>query len=213
MDQELRDAREDYQLDSLSEKQAPERPLELFSNWLNEYKSLGNRDHNAMLLTTVKENNSPASRIVLLKGLSKGGMEFYSNYQSNKGIEMSKNPNVALTFFWPQLEKQIRVEGRVEKLSPEESDAYFRVRPRTSQIGAWVSPQSNTIDNREFLEERVVFFEKKFEGQEVPRPPHWGGYRVNPNFYEFWQGRSSRLHDRLIYQKQGSDWMKSRLAP
>lgn len=213
MDQELRAAREDYQLDSLSENQAPERPLELFSIWLNEYKSLGHRDHNAMLLTTVKENNSPASRIVLLKGLSKEGMEFYSNYESNKGKEMSKNQNVALTFFWPQLEKQIRIEGLVEKTNPIESDAYFKIRPRASQIGAWVSPQSNVIDKREFLEERASFFENKFEGQEVPRPEHWGGYRVIPNFYEFWQGRSSRLHDRLVYQKEDSVWVKSRLAP
>lgn len=213
MDKELRNAREDYQMGSLTEHQVPERPLELFEYWLQEYKSSGNKDHNAMLLTTVKENNSPASRIVLLKGLSKEGMEFFTNYKSNKAKQIANNPNVALTFFWPSLEKQIRIEGEVEKLTEAESDAYFMVRPRASQIGAWVSPQSIRIDNREFLEEKVGYYEKKFEGQEVPRPEHWGGYRVNPSFYEFWQGRSSRLHDRLVYQKEGSKWNIGRLAP
>ncbi len=213
MDKELRDAREDYLMGSLSENHVPESPLKLFNFWLEEFKASGNKDHNAMLLTTVKEDNRPASRIVLLKGLSKDGMEFFTNYESNKGKEMENNPNVALSFFWPELEKQIRIEGTVEKLSPEESDAYFKVRPRGSQIGAWVSPQSQKIEERDFLEQRVLFFEKKFEGQEVPRPDHWGGYRVNPNFYEFWQGRTSRLHDRVTYSQIEGQWKISRIAP
>lgn len=213
MDKELRNAREDYQMGSLVENQLPERPLELFQEWLNEWKSTGVKDHNAMLLTTVKENNNPSSRIVLLKGISKEGMEFFTNYDSDKGKQMENNPNVALTFYWPELEKQVRVEGIVEKLSPEESDSYFRVRPRASKIGAWVSPQSKTIENREFLEQRVFHFEKKFEGKEVPRPENWGGYRVKPSFYEFWQGRSSRLHDRITYNREAPNWTLERLAP
>ena len=126
---------------------------------------------------------------------------------------MSKNPNIGLTFFWPDLERQIRIEGQVEKMSPEESDAYFNIRPRASQIGAWVSPQSEAIKNREYLEERISFFEEKFKGMEVPRPEHWGGYRLMPSFYEFWQGRSSRLHDRICYKKQDSNWLIERRAP
>lgn len=210
---ELRDAREDYQKGSLSENHLPQRPLDLFESWLKEYKDTGNKDHNAMLLTTVKEDNSPSSRIVLLKGIAKEGLEFYTNYQSNKAKEMSKNPNIGLTFFWPDLERQIRIEGQVEKMSPEESDAYFNIRPRASQIGAWVSPQSEAIKNRDYLEERILFFEEKFKGMEVPRPEHWGGYRLMPSFYEFWQGRSSRLHDRICYKKQDSNWLIERRAP
>jgi pyridoxamine 5'-phosphate oxidase len=168
---------------------------------------------NAMTLATVNNENKPAARIVLLKGVDHGFL-FFTNYESDKGEELARHPYAALTFFWPELERQVRVEGRVEKISEAESDEYFFSRPLGSQIGAWTSPQSHVIQDREFLERRQEEIEEKFKSEKMTRPQHWGGYRVIPQSVEFWQGRPSRLHDRLKYElDETGNWQISRLAP
>ena len=214
MDKQLQDAREDYQKGSLDKSLVLPDPVAQFKVWFKQYQELGLKDYNAMLLTTVRNDNSPASRIVLLKGISNKGFEFYTNYESAKGKEIAHNPKVGLTFFWQNLERQVRIEGEAKKMSAKESDRYFAERPRGSQIGAWVSPQSEKIEDRDFLEKRVEYFENKFNDQEVPRPAHWGGYCIIPKCVEFWQGRSSRLHDRLVYDlNENGGWDISRIAP
>jgi len=212
MDKSIADIRKDYTKASLSESGVEKNPLNQFRKWFDEAVSSKVLEPNAMNLATV-QNSQVSSRIVLLKDLDEQGFVFYTNYESQKGQQMANNQNVALTFFWPELERQVRIEGDVEKVSVEESTAYFHSRPRGSQIGAWVSPQSNTIKNREFLEQRQTEFEKQFEGKEVPKPDYWGGYRVIPNLVEFWQGRSSRLHDRIQFQQVDGRWNIERLSP
>lgn len=213
MDKQLHDAREDYQMSELNENQVAARPLDQFKAWFEDYKQLGKKDYNSMLLTTVKPDGSPASRIVLLKGLSENGLEFFTNYNSSKAQEIAQNPKVALTFFWPDLERQIRIEGKATKSSDEQSDGYFGQRPRGSQIGAWASPQSEIIESRKVLDDNLAAFEEKFKEGGVPRPPHWGGFVVIPERVEFWQGRTNRLHDRIVYQLDGDGWRTDRLAP
>lgn len=213
MKKDVRHVREDYRKHELTEDQTPANPLLLFHQWFEEVEQSGIPDYNACALGT-SENGQPHVRIVLLKELDAGGFVFYTNYTSHKGREMEANPRVALTFFWQMLERQVRVEGKVEKVESSLSDAYFAVRPRESQLGAWASPQSHILQSREELEERLREVTARFEGKEVPRPAHWGGYRVVPECLEFWQGRSSRLHDRLVYHRMSDgNWSRQRLAP
>ena len=210
---DISNLRINYERFDLTEENVPLNPLELFSLWINDALNGGIKEPNAMVLSTISENK-PHARVVLLKGFTEEGFEFYSNYNSHKGSELIQNPNSALTFFYDLLERQIRIEGKTEKLSPETSDAYFWSRPRGSQIGAWVSNQSETIASRHSLEERQAHFEEKFKGTEViPRPDHWGGFLLKPESIEFWQGRPSRLHDRLLYKKTGDNWKIGRLSP
>ncbi len=208
-----RDVRKDYSKHSLEIEECPAHPIELLEAWMQEALK-SSQDANAMVLSTVSSSGHPSSRIVLVRQIEERGLSFFTNYNSRKGDEMQANSGVALNFFWPWLERQVRIEGLVNKLTGEESDRYFAGRPRESQLGAWASDQSQELDNRETLEDKLKRVRSEYEGHEVPRPPHWGGYLVTPTRFEFWQGRPSRLHDRVIYsQGTNSDWKLSRLNP
>jgi pyridoxamine 5'-phosphate oxidase len=211
--QQIADIRKDYKLQSLSENDTAENPFAQFEKWWADAVASNIDEVNAMTLATVNAEGKPSARIVLLKGLKPNGFEFYSNYNSNKAQQIAVNRHVALVFFWKELERQIRIEGTIEKISEEESATYFLSRPIASQIGAWASPQSSVIANRDILEQNVEKFQKQFSETPMQRPPHWGGYIVHPTSIEFWQGRRSRLHDRILYTLQGESWIKSRLAP
>ena len=203
--------RKSYEKHSLEVEDLKATPHEMLEFWLSEVEEL--HDYNAMVVSSVDASGQPHSRVVLLRGVNEEGLKFYTNYSSHKGQELEQNNKVALNFFWPTVERQVRVEGELHKLSDAESDAYFNSRPRESQIGAWVSPQSSTIDSREVLNERFREFTDKFEGHPVPRPAHWGGYIIRPKYYEFWQGRPNRLHDRLTYTWVEGNWSIGRMAP
>jgi pyridoxamine 5'-phosphate oxidase len=166
-----------------------------------------------MVISTVSKENKPSTRVVYLRDISERGLVFYTNYESQKGNDLESNPNISILFFWVELDRQIRIEGKVSVLDPTKSDLYFSNRPRESQIGAWASDQSRIIESRKFLEDRYKEFETKFENKNVDRPKHWGGYLVEPTSFEFWQGRPSRLHDRVKFSHSGSDWKIVRLAP
>jgi pyridoxamine-phosphate oxidase len=210
----IADIRTDYSKNSLNKEDVLENPVDQFSVWFKESLKAEVHESNAMTLSTVKANNRPSSRVVLLKGIESRKFLFYSNYLSNKGKELADNPFGALNFFWRELERQVRIEGKIELLSAKQSDQYFNSRPRGSQIGAATSPQSAIIENRQILEERTAKIEKQFENKEVIRPSQWGGYALIPNYIEFWQGRSNRLHDRIVYQLEDDNtWSKNRLAP
>ncbi|MCL4143543.1 UNVERIFIED_CONTAM: hypothetical protein GTU68_060130 [Idotea baltica] len=171
------------------------------------------KEPNAMVLSTIQDEK-PTARVLLLKGFDEKGFVFFTNYQSHKGIQMEKNPNAAITFFWDALQRQVRIEGIIEKVSGEESDEYFHSRPKLSQVGAWVSHQSSVIENREVLEEKNNELTEKYKDTEIiPRPPHWGGYRLKATSIEFWQGRQNRLHDRILFTKTEKDWKRERLSP
>jgi len=203
--------RKSYDKNSLEVEDLKAAPHEMLEFWLNEVKEL--HDYNAMVVSSVDASGQPHSRVVLLRGVNEDGLRFYTNYSSNKGQELEQNNKVALNFFWPSVERQVRVEGELHKLTDAESDAYFNSRPRESQIGAWVSPQSSIIESREVLNERFREFTNKFEGQSVPRPSNWGGYLIRPKYFEFWQGRPNRLHDRLTYFLVEGNWAIGRMAP
>lgn len=205
--------RKDYQMAALDEAVAGQDPLVFFAQWFGEAEKAGADEVNAMTLATVDEAGKPHARIVLLKGLDEQGFVFYTNYESAKGRDMEANASVALVFFWKELERQVRVEGRVEKVSEAESDAYFRSRPFGSRIGAWASPQSQQLADRASLEKHYEELAREWEGKEPDRPDHWGGYRVLPQKIEFWQGRSSRLHDRIVFEQKNGGWERYRLAP
>ena len=207
--------RDDYNLGELDESQVHKNPVNQFEKWFEEALMAEITEVNAMTLATVNSENQPTIRVVLLKGIDERGMVFFTNYQSRKGQEIEQNPSAALNFFWKELHRQVRIEGKIEKISHEESETYFKSRDRGSRIGAWASPQSRVIKNREVLEARVEAFKSQFEQEEdIPCPTHWGGYRLVPTYVEFWQGRPSRLHDRIIYQKQeNGEWKIERLAP
>ena len=213
MNSSIADIRRDYKMRSLSESDIAKDPVGQFTRWWDEAMNSNIDEVNAMTLATVTAEGNPTARIVLLKGYDENGFVFFTNYQSDKGKELATNPNAALLFFWKELERQVRIGGVVEKVSTEESDIYFASRPEGSRIGAWASPQSEAITGRETLEKKVAELEAKYKGQNIPRPPHWGGYRVKPQLFEFWQGRSNRLHDRLQYRLSGGNWMIERLAP
>jgi len=213
MNREIADIRKDYELETLNETDVAQDAFEQFTFWWNEALNSSIVEVNAMTLATASGSGIPSARIVLLKDYDKRGFVFFSNYNSHKGHELENNPHAALVFFWKELERQVRIEGTVEKVSGAESDAYFFSRPVSSRIGAWASPQSKIISNRNILEENVKTFSAEF-GENIPRPAHWGGYRVVPAVIEFWQGRSSRLHDRIQYTRQpDGNWKVERLAP
>jgi pyridoxamine 5'-phosphate oxidase len=204
----------DYPDRQLLEKTATRDPFRLFHHWFRQAVQARLIDPNAMAVTTVSPSGKPSARMVLLRGLDKKGFVFFTNYLSQKGKELKKRPHASLLFFWPLLGRQVRVEGRVERVTARESDAYFATRPRGSQLSAWVSKQSERIPNRESLEKRMVEFEVKFKNKKIPRPSHWGGYRVLPVSIEYWSGRRNRLHDRLRYQRKSKGgWRRERLAP
>ncbi len=214
MKEDLASIRHEYSKQNLNKSSVKESPFDQFELWFEEANKSAAIEVNAMNLATVNEQGLPSSRIVLLKGLTKTGFVFYTNYQSKKGKEMESNPGVALNFFWPELERQVRIQGTVEKISKEESEKYFQSRPKNSQIGAWSSPQSAVIANRDILEKREKELQERFkEDQVLPKPEQWGGYEVKPFAIEFWQGRNSRLHDRILYTINGDKWEINRLAP
>jgi len=205
--------RKDYQLRSLSESDVHASPVEQFSQWWDEALASEIDEVNAMTLSTINAAGRPSARIVLLKGFDEKGFVFYTNYESDKGQQLDANPYASLVFFWKELERQVRIEGRCERVSSEESDEYFYSRPLGSRLGAWASPQSRVIETREILDKNAATLLERYASGEVPRPPHWGGYRVVADTIEFWQGRSNRLHDRIKYSHQDGAWTIGRLAP
>lgn len=207
--------RKDYSAHTLEMEEVSPNPVEQFQVWFDEALNAEVPEPNAMTLSTATTNGVPSARIVLLKGVTDGSFLFYTNYNSRKGQELLANPRAALTFLWHELQRQVRIEGRVEVLSAEASTRYFQSRPKGSQIGAWASPQSTQIESREVLEEKVKQLEEDYRSTDaLPKPEHWGGYRVVPHRIEFWQGRSSRLHDRIEYTlSEDGNWSLARLAP
>lgn len=211
-EQNLSDIRNDYKLKVLSESDLKENPIDQFQEWLDLAVKSNLYEPTAMTLSTCDAQCKPSSRIVLLKGLDEG-LVFFTNYDSKKGSSIAENPSAAALFFWPELERQVRIEGRVVKVSIEESDKYFYSRPKASQIGAVVSPQSKIISSRNDLDQMFEKALTEYENKDVTRPGNWGGYRIIPEYFEFWQGRLGRLHDRLFYQRDNNGWTKGRLAP
>lgn len=209
----LQNLRQEYRSAELTEQDIDQNPIEQFKTWFQQALDAKLYEPNVMTLATSTASGVPSARIVLLKGFDEQGFIFYSNYESHKGRELLENPRAALVFFWAELERQVRVEGTVSKVAPEVSTAYFHSRPHGSQIGAMVSPQSQVIKSRTELENHIVILKEKYAGQEVPRPDHWGGYVVKPTSMEFWQGRPSRLHDRIRYKFVEGSWIIDRLAP
>lgn len=214
MNKSIADIRKDYQLQSLLETDIAADPFTQFSHWWDDAVKSELDEVNAMTLATASLTGIPAARIVLLKSFSNAGFIFFTNYISHKAKELEENPQACLVFFWKELERQVRITGKVEKVTELDSDAYFNSRPIGSRLGAWASPQSSVIESRETIEKNIEKFEEQFAGAEITRPPHWGGYIVIPSVIEFWQGRPNRLHDRLQYSKmQDGSWKIERLAP
>lgn len=209
----LADLRKEYSLAGLSEKDLAKDPFRQFERWFQEAEAAKIPEPNAAVLATASREGRPSARMVLLKGFDGRGFTFYSNYESRKGREMEANPHAAYLFPWVALERQVIVEGTVSRISREESEAYFMSRPRASQLAAWASAQSSVIPGREALDRAMKATEEKFSGVQAPLPPAWGGFRIAPESVEFWQGRRSRLHDRLRYRRSGSAWVVERLSP
>ena len=205
--------RRDYPAASLLESRAPSEPMALFHRWLKAALKCGNLEPDAMTLATVDGRGRPRARMVLLKDADARGLTFYTNRSSAKGRELARRSDAALVLWWPELSRQIRIEGTAAPVSAREADAYFALRPRGAQLGAWASPQSRALPSRAALSERLARITARFEGKPVPRPPHWGGYRVTPRHIEFWQCQPSRLHDRLSYTRHAGRWKRERLAP
>ena len=209
----IADMRRNYTRDGLVESQAPDDPYTLFGLWFGQAVEVESTEPNAMMLATVDGNGQPHLRTLLLKGFDEQGFVFFTNYQSAKSEQLLARPVAAMTFWWPDLERQVRIEGRVEQVGDEESDQYFHSRPLGSRLGAWTSPQSQVISGREELAQRLAEVEARYADEDPPRPPHWGGFRLLPQMIEFWQGRPSRLHDRLRYRLENGQWLRERLAP
>ena len=210
--QNIASLRKSYERAELNEEASHADPLQQFDQWIKEAIAAEVPEPNAMTVATVAANGRPSTRVVLIKGYDERGIVWYTNYESRKGQELAANPFAALQFHWVELERVVRIEGRVEKVSAEESDEYFHSRPLDSRIGAWASPQSQVISGRSVLVANVAKYGAKFLLQ-PPRPPHWGGYRLKPDNWQFWQGRKSRLHDRLRYTQVEAGWLRERLAP
>jgi len=213
MNKDIASIRRDYQLATLDESSTSAHPMSQFEHWWEEVIASNIDEVNAFVLSTIDAHRAPASRVVLLKGYTPEGFIFFTNYDSQKGLEMAAHPVVAMNFFWKELERQVRITGSVQKIATSESEAYFHSRPVSSQIGAWSSPQSQVIPDRTFLEKLFASNTEKYASGIVPLPSHWGGYIVHPTQMEFWQGRSSRLHDRIRYTLTNNEWVKERLAP
>lgn len=212
--QNLADLRREYTLAKLDLQTVDPDPIKQFESWFREAVDAQTPEANAMTLSTLTLDGRPTSRVVLLKGVENGGFVFYTNYQSAKGRELEKNPACSLNFYWAELERQVRIEGIAERIAAAESERYFHSRPRGSQIGAWASPQSTPIEGRAILEQRFQQLETKFKDTEtIPKPHQWGGYTITPLLFEFWQGRESRLHDRVKYTRVDSEWKRVCLAP
>lgn len=195
-------------------KQAPEDPLTFFTRWFEEAKIIDPKDHNAMCVATVDENNQPHARIILLKAYDEDGFVFYTNKESNKGQDLSVNPQAALCFYWEKLECQVRIDGEVEDVSDEEADGYFNSRPRDSRIGAWASQQSHPLKDLKEFTDKIAYYQQKFKGHDdIPRPAYWSGYRVKPNRIEYWKNGEFRLHTRLVYIKENGTWTRQMLSP
>ncbi len=205
--------RQEYGSDHLKKSEMASNPIQQFKLWFDQALSLDVTEPNAMTLATSNQNGHPTIRVVLLKNIVSDGIIFYTNYKSRKAQEIQKQPSAAANIFWQPLERQVRLEGRIEKTSEVDSDAYFKTRPRGSQLGAWVSPQSEVIPDRKFLNQQLEEITKRFEDQDIPRPPHWGGYLLRPLRVEFWQGGARRLHDRIEYLWKDDHWQIQRLAP
>ncbi len=211
---DLFNLRRDFSLKTLSEKDISPHPIDMLKLWLDEAIQAEALEPTAMMVSTVNAEGRPSSRIVLVKEISEEGLAFFTNYNSRKGHDIASNNYVALNFMWHELERQVRIEGTIEKLSEQASDKYFAMRPRDSQIGAWASPQSQTIPSRDYLDNKIKETNESFDGKDnIDRPIHWGGYLIKPTYFEFWQGRKNRLHDRIQYQEDGKDWKIGRLAP
>ncbi|MGB9696428.1 MAG: pyridoxamine 5'-phosphate oxidase [Ignavibacteria bacterium] len=210
---DIQNLRRDYKLRTLSKTEVRTEPLEQFSIWFEEALNSQVPEPNAMILATVSEDCKPSVRTLLLKGFDERGFIFYTNYKSRKGIELGKNPNASILFFWPELERQIRIEGTVDKISREESEKYFATRPYKSKLGAWASNQSEIIPDRLTIVKKFLYYLVKFHSKEIPLPDFWGGYVLKPISYEFWQGRANRLHDRIRYRKENEKWIIERLSP
>ncbi|MFB2769568.1 pyridoxamine 5'-phosphate oxidase [Pelatocladus sp. BLCC-F211] len=214
MDKTVADLRKDYTLQGLNETDVAANPFIQFQKWFDEALTAQLLEANAMTLATTTPDGKPSARIVLLKDFDERGFVFFTNYNSHKGQELAENPQAALVFWWAELERQVRICGHVEKVSENDSDRYFQSRPFNSRLGAWVSNQSDIIESRTLLEQRFQELQAKYKNQDVPRPPHWGGLRVIPTEIEFWQGRSSRLHDRILYTLlDNGNWKIQRLSP
>lgn len=207
------DLRREYTRAGLREEDVSPDPMQQFRGWFGEALSAGLHEPNAMTLATATPGGRPSARVVLLKGFDARGFVFYTNYEGRKGREIEENPRAALLFYWGELERQVRIEGSVSRVSEEESDAYYASRPRGSRLGALASEQSREIGGREVLEKRIEALKTEYEGRDVPRPAFWGGYRVEPEVVEFWQGRENRLHDRIVYRRQAGGWKIGRLQP
>jgi len=209
----VNEVRHEFLSQGLNKDSVNENPISQMEKWIEEAVDSQILEPNAMNISTVDDLNRISSRVVYLRGIDQSGLRFYTNYDSKKGSNLASNNSISALFFYPELERQIRIEGTIEKLSDADSDAYFNARPTESKIGAWASEQSKEIESRQVLLDRIEMFKEKF-GENVPRPSHWGGYIINPNYFEFWQGRSARLHDRITYKKNSnSDWEINRIAP
>ncbi len=213
MDRNVADLREEYGGAGLNESDLDANPVEQFRRWFDEALTANLHEPNAMTLATSTPDGQPSARIVLLKGYDERGFVFYTNREGRKARELTQNSRCALLFYWGEMGRQVRIEGAAARVPEEEADAYFATRPRGSRLGAWASAQSREVGDRRALEDRLRELELEYEGREIPRPPFWGGYRVEPTLFEFWQGRENRLHDRLVYRRAGDGWEVSRLQP